>query len=96
MQCKGSHPHGFIVMLTDGHLEVQPCELAQMSVSVAVLCSEHGSDLKYPGVSSCKGEEVEVEKKEEEGISIKKSRAKQNIKEQRAAQCRTVLWRLRL
>jgi hypothetical protein len=55
-QCKGSHPHGFVVMLNDGHFEVEPCELAQMSVSVTVLCSEHGPNLKYPGVSSCKGE----------------------------------------
>jgi hypothetical protein len=70
VQGKGSHPHGFVVMLNDGHLEVKPCELAQMSVSIAVLCAEYGPDLKYPGVSSCNGEE------EEEGISVTKSRAK--------------------
>ena len=52
-------------MLNDGHLEVKPCELAQMSVGVAVLCSKHGPDLKYPGVSSCKGEEVEEEVEKE-------------------------------
>jgi hypothetical protein len=65
-------------MLNDGHLEVEPCELAQMSVSVAVLCTEHGPDLKYPGVLSCKGEEEEVEVEVEKKMRARQSRAKQS------------------
>ena len=45
-----AHPHGLVVVLDDGHLEVQSRELAQVAVGVAVLRTEHGADLIHPGV----------------------------------------------
>lgn len=45
-----THPHGFVVVLDDGHLEVEASELAQVSVGVRVLRTEHGPNLVNPGV----------------------------------------------
>ena len=42
-----TYPHGFIVVLDDGHFKVETGELAQVSVGVAVLSSEHWPDLEH-------------------------------------------------
>jgi len=43
----GEEVQGLVVVLVDGHLQVQAVELAKVAVRVAVLGAEHGADLKH-------------------------------------------------
>ena len=43
----GDEVERLVVVLLDGHLHVQPGELAQVAVRVAVLRAEHGADLEH-------------------------------------------------